>query len=54
MMRPTLFEAPKIHYNTYTFAPRQAAVHDLVMGRIKGKRTGVQQYYHKKKYLKSI
>ena len=25
-MRPILFEAPKIHYNTYTFTPRQAAI----------------------------
>ena len=35
-MRPILFEASKIHYNTYRFTPRQAAIHDLVMGRIKG------------------
>ena len=50
-MRPILFEAPKIHYNMYTFTPRQAAIHDLVMGRIKGKRTVVQPYYHEKKLI---
>ena len=40
-MIPILFETPKIHYNTYKFTLRQAAIHDLVMGRIKGKRTGI-------------
>ena len=50
-MKPILFEAPEIHYNTYTSAPRQAAMHDLVMARIKGKRTGVQPYYHEKKLI---
>ena len=29
-MRLLLFEVPKIHYNTCTFTPRQAAIHDLV------------------------
>ena len=50
-MRPILVEAPKIHYNTYTFTPRQTAIHDSVMGRIKGKRTSVQPYYHEKKLI---
>ena len=49
--RPILFEAPKIHHNTYTFTPRKAAIHDLVMGRTKTKRTGVQRYYHGKKLI---
>ena len=50
-VRPILFEASKIHYNTYTFIPRQAAIHNLVMGRIKGKRTDVQPYYHEKRLI---
>ena len=50
-MRPILFEASNLHYNTYTFTPRQAAIHDLVMGRIKGKKTVVQPYYHEKKLV---
>ena len=50
-MRPILFKVPKIHYNMYTFTVRQAAIHNLVMSRIKGKRTGAQPYYHKKKLI---
>ena len=50
-MRPILFEASKIHYNTYTFTLRQAAIHDLVIGKIKGKRTGVQPFYHEKNLI---
>ena len=50
-MRPILFKVPKIHYNMYTFTVRQTAIHNLVMGRIKGKRTGAQPYYHKKKLI---
>ena len=50
-MRSILVEAPKIHYNMYTFTPRQTAIHDSVMGRIKGKRTSVQPYYHEKKLV---
>ena len=50
-MRPILFDAPKMYYNTYTFTPKKAAIHNLVTGRIKGKRTGVQPYYHEKKLI---
>ena len=47
-MRPVLFDMPKIYYNTYMLTPRQTFIHDLVMKRMKGKRTGVQPYYHEK------
>ena len=45
-MKPIFFEARKILYNTYIFTPRQQQ--NFVMKRIKGKRTGVQPFYHQK------
>ena len=47
-MKRIFFEAPKILYNTYIFTPRQQHIHNFVMKRIKGKRTGVQPLYHQK------
>ena len=47
-MKWIFFEAPKILYNTYIFTPRQQHIHNFVMKRIKGKRTGVQPLYHQK------
>ena len=47
-MKPIFFEVPKILYNTYIFTPRQQHIHNFVMKRIKGKRTGVQPLYHQK------
>ena len=47
-MKPIFFKAPKILYNTYIFTPRQQHIHNFVMKRIKGKRTGVQALYHQK------
>ena len=47
-MKPIFLEAPKILYNTYIFTPRQQHIHNFVMKRIKGKRTGFQPLYHQK------
>ena len=35
-------------YNTYTFSPIQGSIHDQAISKLKGKRTGVQPYYHEK------
>ena len=44
-MKSIFFEAPKILYNTFVFTARQQHMHNFVMKRIKGKRTGVQPFY---------
>ena len=48
LLRAVFYDTPKINYNSYTFSLRQASIHDMGMPQLKGKRTGVQPYYHER------
>lgn len=47
-IKPYFFDVPKIYYNSYVYTPKQLFIHNFVMKKIKGKRTGVQPFYHEK------
>ena len=47
-MRAVFYNTPEVNYNPYKFSSRQVSIHDMGMSQMKGKRTGVQSYYHER------
>ena len=45
-MRTVFYDTPEVSYNSYAFSLKQASIRDMGMSQMKGKRTGVESYYH--------